>query len=62
MKLRSAWPTFYGQVTLIAFNNSWKLIGYADSRRVSCQLLVQEWTLNTGKLPLEGLPRNIVVK
>ena len=33
-----------------------------DSRRASCQLLVKEWALNTGKLPPEGLPRNSVVK
>ena len=28
----------------------------------SCQLLVKEWTLNTGKLPPGGLSRNSVVK
>ena len=33
-----------------------------DSRRASCQLLAKEWALNIGKLPLGGLPRNIVVK
>ena len=27
----------------------------ADSRKASCQLLVKEWTLNTGKLPAGGL-------
>ena len=26
------------------------------------QLLVKEWTLNTGKLNLGGLPRNSVIK
>ena len=30
----------------------------ADSRRASYQLLANEWALNTGKLPLGGLPRN----
>ena len=34
----------------------------ADSIRASCQLLAKEWTLNTCKLPPEGLPRNSVVK
>ena len=34
----------------------------ADSRRASCQLLVKEWVLNTGKLPSGGLPRSSVVK
>ena len=41
----------------------WKIFpSSADSRRASCQLLAKEWTLNTGKLPLGGLPRNSVVK
>ena len=34
----------------------------ADSRRASLQLLAKEWGLNTGKLPLGGLPWNSVVK
>ena len=34
----------------------------SDSRRASCQLLVKEWALNTGKLPGGVFPRNIVVK
>ena len=34
----------------------------ADSKRASCQLVAKEWALNTGKLPLGGLPRNSVVK
>ena len=34
----------------------------ADSRRARCQLLAKEWALNTGKLPLGGLPWNSVVK
>ena len=33
----------------------------ADSRRASCQLLSKEWALNTGKLPLGGLPIDNVV-
>ena len=33
----------------------------ADSRRASCQLLAKECSLNTGKLPPGGLPRNSVV-
>ena len=42
---------------------TWKIIpSSADSRRASCQLLVKELALNTGKLPLGGLPRNSVVK
>ena len=28
----------------------------ADSEGASCQLLVKEWTLNVGKLPVGGLP------
>ena len=41
----------------------WKFFpSYADSRRASCQLLAIEWPLNTGKLPLGGLPRNSVIK
>ena len=28
----------------------------------SCQLLAKKWALNTGKLPLGGLPRNILDK
>ena len=34
----------------------------ADSTTASCQFLVEEWVLNTGKLPLGGLPRKNVVK
>ena len=34
----------------------------ADSRRASCQLLAEEWALNTGKLSPTGLPRNCVAK
>ena len=34
----------------------------ADLRRVSCQLLAKEWTLNTDKLPSGGLPRNSVAR
>ena len=34
----------------------------ADSRREICQFLFQELTLNTGKLPTGGLPRNNEVK
>ena len=33
----------------------------ADSRRASCQLLVQNWALNASKLPSGGLPWNSVV-
>ena len=33
-----------------------------DSRRASCQLLAKEWTLNTGKVPPEGLHRNSLVE
>ena len=33
----------------------------ADSRRANFQLLTKECALNTGKLPLGGLPRNSVV-
>ena len=33
-----------------------------ESRRASCQLMVKEWALNTGKLPPGGLPRNSAVK
>ena len=35
---------------------------YADSRRANCQLLEKGWTLNIGKLPPGGLPRNSLVK
>ena len=31
----------------------------ADSKIVSCQLLVNEWALNTGQLSLGGLPRKM---
>ena len=34
---------------------------HADSR-AGYQLLAKEWALKTGKLPLEGLPRNSVAK
>ena len=34
----------------------------ADSKRGSCQLLVKEWALDTGKLPPGSLPKNIVIK
>ena len=34
----------------------------SDSRKASCQLLVKECALNTGKQPPGGLQRNIVVK
>ena len=33
-----------------------------DTRRASFQILAKEFALNTGKLPLRGLPRNSVVK
>ena len=39
-----------------------KLPSSADSRRASCQLLAKECALYIGKLPLEGMPRNSVVK
>ena len=39
-----------------------KFISSTDSRGTSCKLLAKEWVLITGKLPLEGLPRNNVVK
>ena len=39
-----------------------QLPSLVDLRRASCQLLAKQWALNTGKLPLEGLPRNSVVK
>ena len=43
--------------------SSWKKYhSSADYRRVSYGLLVKECALNTGKLPLGGLPGNSVVK
>ena len=42
---------------------SWRYFpSSADSRRASCQLLAKKLTLNTGKLPSGGMPRNSVVK
>ena len=42
---------------------SWRIFSSStDSRRASCQLLVKELALNTGKLPQGGLHRNSLVK
>ena len=35
---------------------------FRGSRRTSCQLLVKELALNSGKLPSGGLPRNMAAK
>ena len=41
---------------------SWKNLSSADLRRAICQLLMNEWVLTTGKLPLGGLTRNSLFK
>ena len=57
--LQSAVP----RLTLASSTFCWKKISSSfDSRRASCQLLVKEYAMNTGKLLLGGLPRNSVVK
>ena len=39
-----------------------KITSSPVSRRASYHLLAKEWAVNTGKLPLGGLPRNSVVQ
>ena len=38
------------------------VLSSADSKRASCQILVKEWALNTGKLPPKCLVRNSVLR
>ena len=54
-------PVCRGQEIDLGFQHifSWEIFpASADSRTASCQLLVKEWALNTGKLHPGGLPGN----
>ena len=59
----TGWSSLVGGVSAsYASCHEIKKVFPSCSRRTSCQLLAKEWALNTGKLPLGGLPWNSVVK